>query len=91
MSGEIKVGDRVMLVYAGCACVTQWIGDISEVREIRFERAYCTNCLNRTSLGAHAVILLGDEWGPIPVTWLLRLPPDAERINNDIAEPCAAT
>lgn len=88
MSDQIKTGDRAMLVYAGCACVTQWIGDISEVRGVIVGRAYCTSCANETVFAPHADINLGGAWGPIPVTWLLKLPPDAECVTNNTAEPC---
>ena len=86
----IGVGDKVMLVYVGCACNTKLIGTISEVHDIQAGRAQCVHCWAVSAFGAHAVIDLDGFWVPVPISWLRKLPPDAERISDDIAEPCTA-
>lgn len=90
MTSEIKVGDRVMLVFGCCPAAQRhigWVGEVEAIANVPDKASRCV-CEYRTG-GMHAAVtIVGRGW--IPFSWLRKLPPDAERINNDIAEPCAA-
>lgn len=89
MSEPIKVGDKVMLVYGACADIVQYIGTVFEVRRVRFDRARCVVCWHTTAPGTHVEIELNGGWGPIPISWVRKMPPDSDRIEE--REPSEVT
>jgi hypothetical protein len=84
------VGDKVMLVYAGCKEVTPLIGEPTVVERVANGYVTCKRCGMRTSGGPHAAVNYADiEDGPIwmPVGWFAKIPPDGEIEEIEDGEP----
>lgn len=79
----IQPGDKVMVVYSGCACVTSLIGLVSTVRCVVVQPLMCRHCWNILSEQATAEISIEGNWGFLPVTWLRKMPPDGSGVDVD--------
>jgi len=93
MSSEIKAGDRVMLVWGCCAVVRRSIGSQYTVFCIytpQRDRILVTDCgcyIAQQQMAVH----LPEPGAGVPLSWLRKMPPDAEHIDEDVATPIEST
>ena len=73
MSGPIKQGDMVMLVWACCAAGRRylgWIGSVEDVEDVEKSGCVCDFCTS----GMHAWVGIWGR-GVVPLSWLVKIDP----------------
>lgn len=85
----IRVGDRVMLVYACCEPGIRCIGQTGDVFELRVlpTMNIIGCCGMRIESQTWAAVVMEGKPGTVPVAWLKKLPAESEpeRIEKDEA------
>ena len=85
MSGPIKQGDMVMLVWACCASARSYIGWVGEIEAISSSGSICGGC-GHTSIAVHATITI-DHTGTLPLSWFIKIePPQTTEQQHSIEE-----
>lgn len=83
MSEQIGVGDKVMLVWACCPVQRQNIGFVSVVRLIVSDvEGTCPGCDSTFDATTVAVLDGLDPGSGFPVSWLKKMPPDGEQVDE---------
>jgi hypothetical protein len=86
----IQAGDMAMWVWGCCAVARRYVGTVVRVDAIGIDNAFCPRCGHTTTQGNLALIVCDAGHGPVPVSWLIKIPPPGDKVETRSAEEVSA-